>query len=85
MIMTTHAQATGKNRKMTVITSDLMMFTMEAEQWVYITSAEGSDHTWMRVYKAEPGKGTPSILIAEFPDIRAAYFDSDVQIVKPDD
>lgn len=81
--MNNTAQATGKNRKLTVVTSDLMLFTMEAERWEPV-NIDGQPPRRIRVYKAEPGHGTPSTLIAEFPDISAVYFSDDVELVKPD-
>lgn len=85
-MMMTGAQDSGKNRKLTVITSDLMLLTMEAEYWQVINSdATGIENIWVRVYKAEPGRGTPSLKIAEFADVAAIYFSDDVTLVKPDD
>jgi hypothetical protein len=77
-------QTTGRNRKMTVITADLMLLTMEAERWEPTWPSDGPEMT-IRVYRAEPGNGTPSILIAQFPDIRAVYFSDDVELVKPEE
>jgi hypothetical protein len=81
--MNTAKQTTGRNRKVTVITCDLMMFTMEAERWEPVIS-DGRPPRIM-VYKAEPGNGTPSVLIADFPDIRAVYFSDDVELVRPEE
>ena len=84
--MRTADQGTGRNRKMIVITADLMMLTMEAERWEPSRySASGQVKTSIQVYKAEPGNGTPSILIGEFPDVSAVYFYDDVELNKPDE
>jgi hypothetical protein len=81
--VTTGEQTTGRNRPLTVITSDLIMFTMEAERWE--SSWGGTEVMTVKVYKAEPGNGTPSIMIAEFPDVNAVYFSGDVTLVKADE
>lgn len=81
--MKTAEQSTGRNRPLTVITADLMMLTMEAERWEPVIT-DGQPPRIM-VYKAEPGNGTPSTLIAEFPDVRAVYFSDAVELVKPEE
>jgi hypothetical protein len=83
------AQTTGRNRPLTVVTSALMIFTMEAERW---EPSRPVNHdtgipkkTSVKVYKAEPGNGTPSNLVAEFHDVHAVYFSDDVELVKPEE
>jgi len=79
-------ETTGKNRPLTVVTSNLMLFTVEAEHWEPVRNvASGQVQTSVKVYRAEPGSGKPSVLVAEFPDVSAVYFSDAVTLVKPGD
>jgi hypothetical protein len=79
--MSTAPQATGRNRTMIVITADLMMFKMEAERWEDTPMVSSADTKSIKVYKAEPGRETPSKLIAEFTEVRAVYFDAEAELM----
>lgn len=63
-----------KDRKLTVITTDLLMFTMEAEYWEDTPMVSSSEVKNIKVY--QEGK----LLIAEFTDVRAVYFTDNVEL-----
>jgi hypothetical protein len=77
----------NENKTLTVITSALLHFEVEACGWepASIRSDTGGVQVTVKVYRAEPGRGTPPLLVAEFADVHAVYCKDGVTLVTPDE
>lgn len=75
----------GENRTLTVITSELLTFRMSAVTWEPVppsaSTGGGTPARGVIVYRAEPGNETPNVIVAQFTDVHAIYWDDEARLV----
>jgi hypothetical protein len=68
------------DKTVVVITPLLATFRAKGCSWVEHRNQNGTLGVTLK--REEPGRGTPAVAVAEFPEVHAVFYEDDVELVE---